>query len=116
MGILIVAFGIVLATIQFFDVSRLQNLYADLNVVSPLLTQASPCISTTLIVLSLIVGGYLLSTKPNYKQVDKAIAKYKVGEMIKTKELLGNKKAYWLMEVAIAMVGYLTLTVVFADM
>ena len=50
MGIFVVSLGAVLAVIQFFVVSRIQEMFSDLGETLPTLTQVSPVISTIFII------------------------------------------------------------------
>ncbi|KKS79143.1 MAG: hypothetical protein UV54_C0041G0007 [Candidatus Beckwithbacteria bacterium GW2011_GWA2_43_10] len=97
--------------IQFFVSPKIFSLYKDLNEPVPFMTQISSYVVIAITaVCSIIISIYLKSTPPNYERLDKVLAKYKEGEMIKTREILDFRYEIVIFVLLGVIVGYLVLS------
>ncbi len=109
-AIILFAVVAVATIIKFFVSPKLLSLYKDFNEPLPLITQVSSYVVLIIITVCSIVSVYLLSTPPNYERLDKVLAKYKDGEMIRTREILEYKYGMIMFVLLGLIIGYLVLS------
>lgn len=109
---MLISLSIVIGMMQIFVVPKFTNLYSELNIPTPPLTQSSSLVTGIIAILTLIVGLYLISTKPDYSKVDAVANKYQAGEMIKTRELIDNRFVSITLILLGLAVGYLVFSII----
>ena len=90
-AILFLSMSAVLGVMSFIVSPQLMELYADFAVNPPALTLFFLTVLPVVAVILLLVGLFIMFSKPDYSKVENRAKKYKPGEMIKVSELLDNK-------------------------
>lgn len=102
----------VVGSIQFVISPKILDLYKELNVPVPLITQLNPFIITSMIIIYIALSIRLLFTQPNYEKIDKILSKYKDGEMIKTREVMNFKYEVFAFIILVISVVYLIVSTI----
>lgn len=106
------AFAFVIVVMLLFIHPKLNVLYSDFNYPKPFLTEIAPY-TGGLIIIVLLVFAWYVNTSPNLDQeFQKRLSKYKTGEMIKTKDLLGLNYEWVLFIMLALIVGFLIVSII----
>lgn len=111
-GIVFIATAALLGLMRLLVIPRLLELFSNLKIPAPYVTQLSPVVIDISIAILLIISLYVFFSQPNYSRVDTIANKYKDGEMIKTDELV-DVRYFWISYLAVFIfVGFIVISII----
>lgn len=99
--------AIIIGGMMFVIYPHLNGLYTDLNFQKPFIIEIAPYVGGLMVLGLVTFSSYIYFSSGLDKEFEKRLAKYKDGEMIKTRELAGTGHEWKLLVFLVLCVAFL---------
>ena len=107
-----IGLAIVIGIMLLFVYPKLNGLYTEFNFQKPLITEIAPYVGGLIAIGLVMFSSYIYFSSALDKEFETRLAKYKDGEMIKTRELVGTGHEWKLFVLIALCIGFLVAAII----